>query len=56
MIGLPMRSIIRLAGSGASGAAPLKKNRTDEKSCLSTSGLIASPSTMGGTMKQTVAR
>src|SRR5438445_12013616 len=56
MIGLPMRCIIRRAGSGASGAAPLKKKRTDEKSCLGTSGLIARPRTIGGTMKQTVAR
>src|SRR3989475_13003504 len=56
MIGFPMRCIIRRAGSGASGAAPVKKKRTDEKSCFSTSGLIASPRTIGGAMKQTVAR
>ncbi len=56
MMGLPTRWIIRRAGSGASGAAPLKKKRTDEKSCFSTSGLIARPRTIGGTMKQTVAR
>ena len=45
---------VRFVITGA--AAPEKKKRTDERSCLSTSGCIARPSTIGGTMKQTVAR
>src|SRR5205809_7366259 len=55
MIGMCVRLASRRAGSGASGAAPLKKKRTDERSWRSTSGWAASPRTIGGTMKQTVA-